>query len=55
MEQQTLQNNNEEKTLTLKGLEKQVNIKFEEYDKKLQMLERKIDVLKQAVRGSYGK
>ena len=54
MENQT-QQTNEEKTLTLKGLEKQVNLKFKEYDEKLQVLERKIEVVKQAVRANYGK
>lgn len=54
MENQT-QQTNEEKTLTLKGLEKQVNLKFKEYDEKLKVLERKIEVVKQAVRANYGK
>jgi CHASE3 domain sensor protein len=56
MEQLTFQNpNNDEKALTLKSLEKQVNTKFTEYENKIKILERKIEVVKQAVRGNYGK
>ena len=55
MEQQTLQNNSEEKTLTLKGLEKQVNLKFADYENKINALERKVEVLTRAIRGNYGK
>jgi len=54
VENQT-QQTNEEKVLTLKSLEKQVNLKFKECDEKLQVLERKIEVVKQAVRANYGK
>ena len=57
MEQQILQNNNEEKSPTLKSLEKQINIRFNEQEHKIKALERKIEVLTRAVqnRGNYGK
>lgn len=41
----------EEKTLTLKSLEKIVNERFKEYDKKIENLERKVEVLKRAIGG----
>ena len=55
MENQTQQNQNDEKVLTLKGLEKEVNLKFKEYDKKIEKLERRIEVLTRAMGGMYAK
>ncbi len=39
---------NEEKVLTLKSLEKETNIKFSELYKKLEKLEKQVEVLKKA-------
>lgn len=40
-----------EKTLTLKSLEKIVNERFKEYDRKIAMLERHLHILKRAIGG----
>lgn len=40
----------EEKTLTLKGLEKDVRIKFEEMEKHIKQLEKKIEIISKALR-----
>lgn len=55
MENQTQTNPNDEKVLTLKSLEKEVNLRFKEYDKKIEKLERRIDVLTKAMGGRYAK
>lgn len=39
-----------EKTLTLKSLEKQVNAKFTQFEEKIKVIERRIDILKKSVR-----
>lgn len=54
-EQVIIRNLDDEKVLTLKSLEKQVNIKFAEYENKIKALERKVEVLTRATRGNYGK
>lgn len=41
---------NEEKVLTLKSLEKETNIKFSEIHKKIEMLEKQIEILKKVRR-----
>lgn len=39
-----------EKALTLKSLEKHVNTKFAEFEEKIKVLERRIEILKKSVR-----
>ena len=40
----------EEKVLTLKSLEKQVREQFDEFDKKIDELARKIDIIEKSLR-----
>ena len=39
----------QEKTLTLKSLEKMVNLKFDELESKIKKLERKLEVIKKSL------
>lgn len=40
-----------DKTLTLKGLEKQVNDKFRAMEEKIKFLERRIEIIKKSLKG----
>ena len=40
-----------DKTLTLKGLEKQVNDRFKAIEEKINFLERKIEIVKKCLKG----
>lgn len=40
-----------DKTLTLKGLEKQVNDKFKAMEEKIKFLERRIEIIKKSLKG----
>lgn len=50
-EDDMLHNASKVQVLTLKGLEKQVNEKLAEVDKKLQFLNRRIDIIGKSLRG----
>ena len=41
----------QDKTLTLKGLEKQVNDRFKAIEEKINFLERKIEIVKKCLKG----
>ena len=40
----------QDKTLTLKSLEKQVNTKFAQLDEQIEFLKRKVEILKKSIR-----
>lgn len=44
------QQNNEEKTLTLKGLEKSIKEKFNEMDNELAKLQKEIEIIKKVLK-----
>ncbi len=46
---------NQSKVLTLKSLEKEIKVKFAEYEKRIKALERKVDLLIKVVGGKNGK